>query len=257
VGPSPKDVFFGSSTPTAWAFVTSVSVVIPALNESPRIAHSVRSAWGLAQPGGAAVGGAVEVIVVDGGSDDGTEGVAQQEGATVIRAPRGRGTQLRAGVEASSGDTLVFLHADNHLGPGSGPALGTALRDERTLWGAFRQRIEAPGQVYRAIEFGNAWRARALGLPYGDQAMFVRRSALEHVGGVPPIALMEDVALSQRLKKLARPVLLPGPVFVSARRWQRRGALRQTGANWLLLAKFLAGVPAETLAEAYARGRDA
>jgi rSAM/selenodomain-associated transferase 2 len=230
--------------------VIRVSVVIPALNESARIAQAVRSAWDLATPGGLVV----EVIVVEGGSDDGTDEVARQAGATVIRAPRGRGTQLSAGVEASTGEVLVVLHADNRLGPGVGPSLAAALRDERTVWGAFRQRIEAQGIAYRAIERGNAWRVSLLGLPYGDQAMFFRRRALDKSGGVPPIPLMEDVVLSQRMRKLARPVLLPGPVFVSPRRWQRRGALRQTAANWVLLAKFLAGVPAERLAADYARG---
>jgi rSAM/selenodomain-associated transferase 2 len=237
--------------------VIRVSVVIPALNESPRIARAVQSAWELAPSTAAAAGVEVaEVIVVDGQSDDATAEIARHAGATVVQAARGRGTQLRAGVEASTGEVVVFLHADNRLGPNAGSALANALREERTLWGAFRQRIEAPGAVYRAIEWGNACRVSLLGLAYGDQAMFVRRDALDRVGGAPPLPLMEDVALSQRLRRLARPLLLPGPVYVSPRRWQRRGALLQTATNCLLVAKFLAGVPAERLAKEYARGRE-
>ena len=225
----------------------SLAVVIPTLNEAADVASCVRCAAALAQ----GWGGPVDVVVADGHSDDGTPRLAAEAGARVVTVARGRGSQLRAGVAAARGDTVLMLHADNRLPPSVGDQLAAALADTGVGWGAFRQRVEERGAIYRAVERGNAWRARRLGLPYGDQAIFVRRALLDGVGGVPDLPVMEDVALSQRLRRVAWPVLLAGPVSVSARRWRRHGVARQTLRNWLLLARFASGTPAESLLPSY------
>ena len=224
-----------------------LSVVIPTLNEAAEITGCVESAWGAA---GTRMSVA-EVVVADGGSVDGGARLAEDAGAAVVLGRRGRGEQLRAGVEATTGDVVLMLHADCRLPRGAGDQIARAI-DRGARLGFFRQKIDAPGAAYRWLEYGNLWRGRLLRLPYGDQSIFLRRDLLEEVGGVPGLPLMEDVALMQRARRLARPAVLPGPLRVSARRWKRHGVVRQTLRNWSLLAAFTMGVPAERLVRRYA-----
>lgn len=220
-----------------------LSIVIPTWNEAENLARAVQSAWR---------GGADEVIVVDGGSDDGTPAVAASLRCTLLTAPRGRAGQQNAGAAAARGDVLLFLHADNWLAADDiKQQLAAALADSRCLHGAFRQRIDAPGMSYRLLEWGNAARVRWLRLPYGDQAIFLRRDAFEQAGGFPSVPILEDLILMQRLRRIARPALLPGPLGVSARRWQRRGILRQTLRNWWLVARHALGASPDSLAQHY------
>ena len=219
-----------------------LSVIIPTLNESSSIAGCVKSAREL---------GATEIIVADGGSVDDTGAIADSQDAQVVAAPPGRGMQMNAGAAASTGDVLLFLHADNWLPPEAREQIEQALRDPAVVHGAFRQRIDAPGRRYRWLEAGNAFRARQLDTPYGDQALFVRRTAWEAIGGFPDQPLMEDVVIARRLRRLGRPALLEGPLHVSARRWQENGVLQQTLTNWGLLAAWMVGVSPGRLASWY------
>jgi rSAM/selenodomain-associated transferase 2 len=221
-----------------------LSVIIPALNEAECIGHAVDSAW---------QAGAEEVLVADGGSSDATTRIAAARQAKVISAPRGRATQQNAAAQQASGDVLLFLHADNWLEGAIAAQIRRSLAKSPRVHGALRQRIDASGFVYRWLERGNAERVRWLGLPYGDQAIFVRRDAFLTAGGFPDVPLMEDVLFMQRLRRRAWPLLLPGPVHVSARRWQRHGVIRQTIRNWTLLAAFAAGVSPARLARHYRR----
>lgn len=231
-----------------------LSVVIPALNEAEGIERCVASALAL----GRGWGGPVEAVVAEGGSTDDTADLATRAGATVIGCERGRGKQLRAGAAAASGDVVLMLHADATLALDAGRQLAEAVADSAVVFGAFRQRIDAHGIAYRWLEAGNAFRARRLATPYGDQAIFVRREALEAVGGVPDQPLMEDVELARRLGRRGhRPVLLAGPVEVSARRWREHGLLRQTLRNWSLLAAYRMGATPASLARRYAPPRSA
>jgi hypothetical protein len=148
---------------------------------------------------------------------------------------------------------LLFLHADTWLAPGSIPQIREALAKPGTSHGAFRQRIEAEGIAYRALEWGNAARVRWLGLPYGDQGIFVRQASFAKEGGFPVVQLMEDVCLAQRLRRSTWPQLLAGPLHVDPRRWKRQGILRQTLRNWLLLTAYKLGVPPDRLARFYRR----
>jgi rSAM/selenodomain-associated transferase 2 len=221
-----------------------LSVIIPALNEAEKIARAVDSAR---------QAGAAEVLVADGGSTDETPSRAIAAGARVISAPRGRAIQQNTAAREAAGDVLLFLHADNALPKTAAEELASALQNPRTLHGAFRQRIEAAGFAYRWLEIGNAARVRWLGIPYGDQAIFIRRNVFEDLGGFPQVPLMEDLILMQRLRRRAWPLLLPGRVLVSPRRWQQQGIIRQTLRNWWLTAKYSCGVPPEQLAQQYKR----
>jgi rSAM/selenodomain-associated transferase 2 len=221
-----------------------IAVVIPALNEESAVGQAVASAWDA---------GAAEVVVADGGSDDRTCEVAMQQDAKVVRAARGRAWQQNAAARESTADVLIFLHADNRLCPSACDQIHEALARPNVMCGAMRQRIEADGIGYRLVERGNACRVRWLGLPYGDQAIFVRRELFEELGGFPEVRLMEDLLLMKQLRRKAWPVLLPGPVYVDPRRWQRHGIMRQTLRNWWLLAAHKLGAHPDRLADHYRR----
>lgn len=220
----------------------SLSVIIPTLNEANHLRRCVQSAQ---------TAGATEILVADGGSCDETVCLAEELGARVIASATGRGTQLNAGATAATGEVLLFLHADNWLPKAAGEQIAKALRDESVHHGAFRQTIDAHGFKYRWLERGNAFRARVLATPYGDQAMFARRASIETAGGFPDQPLMEDVALARKLRKLGRPVLLDGPLGVSARRWQQQGVVRQTLRNWMIVTAWGLGVSPERLVRWY------
>ena len=218
----------------------TVSVLIPTLNEADEIAASIQSAVDA---------GADEVIVADGGSTDPTVPIAEATGAHVIRASAGRGTQLRPAAEIASGDYVLILHADNRLHP----SCLNELERSHAAWGGCWQRIDAGGVVYRALEYGNAMRIRTRGLVFGDQAMFIRRSLLTAIGGVPTVPLMEDVLLSRQLRRRHRPVLLNSPVQVDARRWQSRGVVGQTLRNWRIQIAHRWGADERRLMQRYQR----
>lgn len=223
--------------------MSSISIIIPSLNEAERIADAVERAWAV-RP--------LEVLVVDGGSHDGTADLAQRAGAKVLNSPRGRALQQNRGAAIASGEVLLFLHADTWLAENGCRQIQLAVEEQSAVCGAFRQVIEAEGWPYRLLERGNAGRARRLGLPYGDQGLFVRRETFDMLGGFPEVSLMEDWLLMRRLRRISWPVLLPGPLYVSARRWQRHGVVRQTLRNWALVAGALAGVSPNRLAQFYA-----
>ncbi|MCG8448543.1 MAG: TIGR04283 family arsenosugar biosynthesis glycosyltransferase [Pirellulales bacterium] len=219
-----------------------ISVIIPAINESAWIQRAVSRAW---------EAGADEILVVDGGSQDGTVELARNCGAQVVFSARGRAVQQNQGARHVSGDILLFLHADNWLAPQAGRQIREVLRDDHVLGGAFYQHIDAPGKLFRWIERGNALRVRWRGLAYGDQAIFMRKEVFQQLGRFPEVKLMEDLLLMRRFRKLSKPVLLPGPVHVHPRRWQRRGIVRQTLSNWSLMCAQSLGVAPDRLAKFY------
>jgi rSAM/selenodomain-associated transferase 2 len=227
--------------------VLSLTIIIPTLNEAAGVALAVSRARALAETGVVVA----DVIVADGGSRDGTPQIAETAGAHVVPCPRGRGTQQNCAARQARGEVLLFLHADTWLDPEAASQIEAALSDVRVWGGAFRQRIEAEGLLFRLLERGNAWRAGYCDLPYGDQGIFIRRSVFERVGGFPEVPLMEDLILIKALGREFRPALLPGPLYVSARRWERHGILRQTLRNWLLVALFQLGISPQCLARLY------
>jgi len=222
--------------------MNQISVIIPAINEADRILRAINRSW---------EAGVDEVIVVDGGSDDQTVAIAESGNAKVLEGPLGRAVQQNLGAQHARGEILLFLHADNWLAPSVGAQIRECLIRDDVLGGAFRQRIEANGFLYRMLEKGNAARVRWRGLPYGDQAIFMRRETFERLGGFPATKLLEDLLLMRAFRRLSSPMLLPGPVYVHPRRWQRHGVVRQTLKNWFLLSAHALGVAPDRLARLY------
>jgi rSAM/selenodomain-associated transferase 2 len=209
-----------------------IAVVIPALDESGEIGGAIESA---SAPG-------VEIVVVDGGSRDDTASVAGAAGARVIASDPGRALQLQAGARATTGEGVLFLHADTRLPAGWAKALCDALSDSRFSGGAFGLRFEGPEPSLRVLEWGIRIRLALFALPYGDQAIFVRRSVLEAMGGVPQAAWMEDLDLVRELKLRGRLALLPMSVTTSARRYQQAGLARTALTHGLAVLGWRLGV---------------
>ncbi len=245
IGGVDSDGVYRASGTEASPVPASISVVIPALNEGERIAAAVRSA--LRQ-----VPRPLEVLVVDGGSGDGTVHEARAAGARVLAAPRGRGRQLGAGAAAARGDVFVFLHADTVLPPGALAAVARALFERDAAGGRFRLAFDRRHPVLDLIAWGSRFRAR--GAAYGDAAFFARRDRYEASGGYEAVPLFEDVRFYRRLARTGRLAVLPLAVRTSSRRFLRRGPLRQLLANALLVAAHALGASPERLARRYAAG---
>ena len=229
------------------AFPPLVSIVVPVLRDTAELARLLDTLRTTR------LDGRVEVIVVNGDPADGSlESLRGQAGAVRwIDSEPGRGRQMNAGARASSGRWLLFLHADARLGNGWLPALAAADRRRDIVGGAFRLALASPHWAARVIERGVALRTRWLRLPYGDQAIFVRRERYEALGGYRPLGLMEDVDFIGRLRRRGRLWFPPVPVQVSARRWERDGWLRRTALNLALLGLYAAGVAPERLGRWY------
>jgi rSAM/selenodomain-associated transferase 2 len=219
----------------------SVSVIIPTLNEASCIRQTLDSLK-RQKPH--------EIIVADGGSSDATIHLADQADL-VLSVRAGRAAQMNYGAEHASGDVLLFLHADCKLEDG---ALGEAeglLANSSALVGCFTMRVEADGLLYRSIDFCANARTRLMGVVYGDQGMFLRKGDFQRFGGFPPLRLMEDIFFSRRLSRQGRIIIGQKRVFVSPRRWQRAGLLRQTLRNWTLTILAASGVHPDRLAQFY------
>lgn len=220
-----------------------VSVIIPTLNEASTIGPCLDS---LADQG------AEEIIVADAESPDGTASLASRAGAIVVNSPRGRGVQQNRGAAESSGDVLLFLHADCRLEPGAITCLRRFIaRNPNVPGGCFKMRVDAPELAYRAIDAAAHLRAGVLGLPYGDQGIFICVWSFGIVGGFPEIPLMEDLFLAFKLRSIGRLVVLPKRIIVSPRRWRNHGILGQSFRNWTLTAGAAAGVGVDRLARFY------
>jgi rSAM/selenodomain-associated transferase 2 len=195
-----------------------------------------------------------EVILVDGGSDDATAQVATRApDVRLLDRPRGRARQMNAGALQARGDVLLFLHADTRLPDGALEAVSAALDDQRVIGGRFDVRFDNPRPVFRMIAFFMNLRSRVSGISTGDQAIFVRRTAFEALGGYPDIPLMEDIELCRRLKRRGRLVALRARVTPSARKWERDGAFRTMALMWALRFLYMAGVPPVQLHRWYYR----
>lgn len=214
-----------------------LSVVIPALNAAATLGACL-----------SAVSEADEIIVVDGGSTDGTADVAEREGARLVRSPRGRGVQLAAGAAEAKGDWLLFLHADTRLAPGWRIEADRHAARRPGHAACFRLRLDAGEWQARLVEAAVALRVRLFSLPYGDQGLLVPRPLYEAAGGYRPLPLMEDVDLVGRLGRIAR---LESGALTSAERWRRDGWLSRSGRNLLCLALYRLGMSAERVARLY------
>ncbi len=222
-----------------------ISVVIPTLDEAARLPETLARLSGRG----------MEIIVADGGSRDATVELARLNGALLVTVPSGRGAQLREGARRATGDVLLFLHADTFLPDDFDALVEKALARPGASFGAFRLDMRPISPALRLIRLGANARTRIFSLPYGDQAIFVTRSAYEKAGGFAPIPLMEDVDLALRLRKTGRFVLAGGAAATSARRWQKEGVFRAWVRNQVLLWLYLLGASPHDLAPRYRKVR--
>ncbi|MGH9432940.1 MAG: TIGR04283 family arsenosugar biosynthesis glycosyltransferase [Terriglobia bacterium] len=222
------------------AISPAISIVIPTYNEEAIIGRTLSCLRRL-EPG--------EVIVVDGHSADCTAEIAARQ-TRVLRQPACRALQMNAGARESSGDVLLFLHADVRLGPGAFEAVRSAMRNPSTVGGNFDARYEGGTLAARAFTRINRWRRRC-GIFYGDTGIFCRRSVFESLGGYKPWPILEDYEFVRRLRRAGRLALLDEPIWISDRRWRRSGLLRTMGSWVWIQGLYLAGVPPERLARFY------
>jgi rSAM/selenodomain-associated transferase 2 len=224
-----------------------LSIIVPALNEADTIGALLTDLAPFRTAG-------AEVILVDGGSSDGTPERAAADVDRVLPAQKGRAAQMNAGARVARGDLLWFLHADTRVPADAASALQDAWAGG-ARWGRFDVRLSGRHFLLRLVERGMNIRSRLTGIATGDQGIFVTRAAFEQVGGFPPLVLMEDIALSTALRRLARPACLRVRLITSSRRWEEGGVLRTILLMWRLrLAYFLGADPAR-LARRYRRRR--
>jgi rSAM/selenodomain-associated transferase 2 len=221
----------------------ALGVVMPVLDEAGTLTARLRALQPLRRRG-------VLLVVVDGGSQDGTPAIAREHADLVLNAPRGRAAQMNAGAAACPAEVLLFLHADTAL-PDQADALVRRATRDPSAWGRFDVRIDSPRRALRLVEHMMNLRSRWTGIATGDQAMFVRRELFDQVGGFPDLPLMEDIALSRLLKRHARPVCIRQRVSTSARRWERHGVWRTVLLMWRLRLAYFLGADPRRLAIRY------
>lgn len=219
-----------------------ISIIIPVLNEAAIIKLTLEKLQTAPN---------VEVIVVDGGSQDNTFTMAQETGVKVMVISGGRSAQLNAGAEIAQGKTLLFLHIDTYLPHNFVDLITQTLQQPKVIAGAFELAIEGEDRSLRWIETLVKMRSHLFSLPYGDQAIFIYKNAFMDIGGFKAMPIMEDFELIQRLKSRGKIAIAPGMVFTSNRRWQKLGVWKTTLINQLVIAGYYLGVSPSKLSHFY------
>lgn len=222
-----------------------VSIIIPVLNEAAGIADSLNDLQSYRAQGH-------EIIVVDGGSRDDSVELARPLADQVLTSGPGRARQMNQGADAACGDVLLFLHADTRLPGGACDVIGSSLQ-AGAQWGRFDVRLSGPAPGLRVIEFMMNLRSRLTTIATGDQAMFVKKDLFFRAGGFDDIPLMEDIALSRRLKKLAACACLHQRVTTSSRRWEDEGIFKTVRLMWKLRFCYWLGADPARLVRQYYR----
>jgi rSAM/selenodomain-associated transferase 2 len=221
----------------------SLSVIVPCLDEAGILEARLGALQPLRRAGH-------EVILVDGGSTDGSVELARPLADRVLASPPGRALQMNLGAREARGSVLWFLHLDCQPPPDAADALREALARGR-CWGRFEVRLSGRAPLLRVVERMMSLRSRLTGIATGDQGIFVRRALFASAGGFAEIPLMEDIELSARLKRVTPPVVVPLPIVASSRRWERQGILRTIVTMWVLRAAFWLGADPARLVRAY------
>ena len=222
-----------------------LSIIIPCLNEADTIVDALEALAPLREHGH-------EVIVVDAGDDDTAERAAPLADH-VLQAPRGRAVQMNRGADVATGSVLLFLHADTRLPAKAERAIREGMAATGLEWGRFDVRLSGQQPLLRIVETLMNWRSRLTAIVTGDQALFVSRDLFRAVGGYPEIPLMEDIALSELLKRHGRPLCLHERVLTSSRRWEQGGILRTVLLMWWLRLRYFFGADPALLARVYDR----
>ena len=224
----------------------NILIVLPILNEAENCPNIIR--W--LRP----YAGRCRVVFVDGGSNDGGPQALHAAGYEVITAPPGRARQMNAGMLYARADVYWFLHADCVPPPGALRVIKRRVRDGYD-WGRFNARLSGAHWAFRVIERMMNWRSCLTGVATGDQGIFASARLLREVGGVPDIALMEDIALSKLLRRRGRCACLRERIIVSSRKWERQGIARVTLLMWWLRFRYVTGAAPADLARRYYGGR--
>ncbi|MHC5063723.1 MAG: TIGR04283 family arsenosugar biosynthesis glycosyltransferase [Planctomycetota bacterium] len=206
-----------------------VSVIIPTWNERSYLPAAVASVG--ADPD-------TEILVADGDSQDGTKELADRIADRMIPSKRGRSSQMNAGAAHASGEILLFLHADTRLPPGAITAIRQAMERPDCVGGAFRFAIDSQRRSLRFIAMAANFRSRILGLPFGDQALFVKSTIFEAMAGFRELPIMEDLEFVKRLRRRGRLCIIDQPALTSDRRWRRNGVTRTTLVNMAALGMY-------------------
>lgn len=226
------------------ASLRRLSIIIPAINESRVLQANLPRLQALRESGH-------EVILVDGGSTDDTLVRAQSMVDQLVQVAQGRARQMNVGANVTTGGVLVFLHADTQLPDAADDIILQSMKHAERGWGRFDVVLSGDDRLLRAVEFVMNVRSRLTGIATGDQAMFVNRQLFEAVGGFPEIPLMEDIALSRRLKRISPPLCLRPCVTTSSRRWERHGIVRTILLMWCLRCAYALGADPGRLARIY------
>jgi rSAM/selenodomain-associated transferase 2 len=220
-----------------------ISIIIPVLNEEDNLTRLKPGLQSIRQQGH-------EVIVADGGSVDNTLVIAHDVADRVLISGPGRALQMNSGASVASGDVFLFLHADTLL-PDDTVQILSGLFQQKNCWGRFDVRLSSSRFVFRLIESLMNLRSCLTAIATGDQAIFIEKKLFNHIGGFPEIALMEDIAISRRLRKIARPVCIKQKVITSSRRWENNGVLATVLLMWKLRLYYFFGVSPEKLKQLY------
>ena len=221
----------------------SIAAIIPTLNEGTVLSETLGRLRAIPE--------VCEIIVADGGSEDATEAVAAEFACAFVRAPRGRGRQMRCGAAVARADVVMLVHADTWLPPDAGKAALACFDSRAVVGGGFWKEFRDGSPLMRGQRL-KAWVRFAVGRRImGDQAMFIRRDALEAIGGVPDVPLMEEFKLCRALWKIGRLRLADATVTTSARRFQKRGVLRTYALMWSIMLRYHLGATPEALAQRY------
>lgn len=219
-----------------------ISIIIPTLNESQNIKATLASTQ---------MSTNVEVIVVDGGSEDDTVAIVESLGVKAIASHTNRARQMNVGAMNATGDILLFLHADTLLPANFDVMVRKALKHPSTVAGAFALRINAPDIGLRLVEWGVKWRSKLFKMPYGDQAIFITKEKFHQLGGFPELAIMEDFELIRSLKKASKITFISVPVITSPRRWLKKGIWQTTLINQIVIIAYFTGVSPEKIRSWY------
>jgi rSAM/selenodomain-associated transferase 2 len=222
-----------------------ISVVIPVINEASNLEATLLQVLEAEN---------VEVIVVDGGSQDETIAIAKSFGVKVIPSAPGRAIQMNQGATIATGEILLFLHGDTLLPSGYDQMIQEGLGKPGVIAGAFELEIATQGWGIRWVERLVRARSRFFSFPYGDQAIFLKTSVFQTLGGFPELPIMEDFEFIQTLRKQGNIIILPAAVITSGRRWQKLGIVKTTLINQMLILGYYAGVSPSQLARWY-RGK--